>query len=508
MSSSSTIVQTMKNIIFYNELVVDAIEKYHSTKEGFSLLEDDKFISKIRGYVKEALREKSFDKKERLYYLKLQNEGREFNSELCSCMSEAIDLKASYNSYSATKKVYSLEIEEWIKVLSIESITLEDVLDDEDFFTSFKNSFYKVTPYTLEDINAISKGAELIWSIDGGDRFHILCSGSSFILPRDTQKSMPFRLDGGYAVMIDKNGKFGLIYTGKSFKKVLAFKYHYINLDSFGYAEVQKSKIECVKDYKDLVCEIINVSTLETLCKSALKNSLSMGRFISVDEERLLRFHTKESENISAKYAQIMMAYSLTPVQDAKTLLWGYIDKSVKEVIACQFHDWNFFNDGISILEEPNATIVIDERGEILFESTYEKIIHHKERIFFVKEQGKWAVLKDGEIYVAFREIEENVRESLIEAIAEVKSQYLSERYTMPLKEYVKLFDPFRDRRDLVDAGLYGHPVRIKESGKRGYISWEYPSSASLYNLSIELPVDSFGYRFEALELLRREDVL
>jgi len=499
----------MKNTIFYNELVVNAIEKYHAQKSGgFSLLGDDKFESKLNSYVKDAVTQKSFDMQTKLYYLKLQHGEREFNSELCCCRSEAQALKASYESYSATKKVYTLEIEEWISVHSIESVSFEDVLDDEDFFTSFKNSFYKITPYTLGDIKKASNRAKLIWSMDASEHYHILKMGSAFILPSESEKSMPFTLSGGHTVMIDENGKFGLIHTGDSFKEqldyreILAFKYHYISLDKFGYAEIQKYKIENIKDYKDLVCEILELSSLKTVSTKALKNSLSMGTFISVDKDRLLQFHTKNNEKISAKYTQIMMAYSLQPVQDTQTLLWGYIDKNAEEVIACQFEDWNFFNDGVCVLEEQGGTIVIDERGERIFESPYEKTIHYKERIFFVKEKDKWAVLKDGEIYVPFREIKEDFRDTLIDAIAEVKSKFLHKRYELPLVEYVKLFDTFRDRRDLVDAGLWGHPVNVK-NGESGYVGWEYPASSSLYDLSIELPVDGFGQRVETLELVK-----
>jgi len=96
-----------------------------------------------------------------------------------------------------------------------------------------------------------------------------------------------------------------------------------------------------------------------------------------------------------------------------------------------------------------------------------------------------------------------------------------SKRYELPLVEYVKLFDTFKSQRNLNEAGLWWHKVHVMQIPKRFeeivdkndsyYIGWEYPSSASLYDMSMELPVMfkkldgstlSLGIELKYLELI------
>lgn len=73
--------------------------------------------------------------------------------------------------------------------------------------------------------------------------------------------------------------------------------------------------------------------------------------------------------------------------------------------------------------------------------------------------------------------------------------------YTLPLAEYIKLFDTFKSETDLQEAGLWGKEVSVKEGERiagykhllkdhtKGTIGWSYPVTASIFDMSVEIPV-------------------
>ena len=72
-------------------------------------------------------------------------------------------------------------------------------------------------------------------------------------------------------------------------------------------------------------------------------------------------------------------------------------------------------------------------------------------------------------------------------------------RHKLSLREYVKLFEPFRTQQDLENAGLWGYPVTIDKNWDRydeiikdketGVIGWEYPVTGDIFNMHVEIPV-------------------
>lgn len=90
--------------------------------------------------------------------------------------------------------------------------------------------------------------------------------------------------------------------------------------------------------------------------------------------------------------------------------------------------------------------------------------------------------------------------------------------------KYIKLFDTFKSEKDLSQDGLFARDVKIKdceilnkykdllENPNIGTIGWNYPNSASAFDMNIELPVQfkkidgsdlTLGIGFEYLELIK-----
>ena len=72
-------------------------------------------------------------------------------------------------------------------------------------------------------------------------------------------------------------------------------------------------------------------------------------------------------------------------------------------------------------------------------------------------------------------------------------------KHKLPLQEYINLFEPIRSEKNLREVGLLGQKVRVKKIPqaykeiikKEEYytIGWNYPSSASMFDMTVELPV-------------------
>ncbi len=96
---------------------------------------------------------------------------------------------------------------------------------------------------------------------------------------------------------------------------------------------------------------------------------------------------------------------------------------------------------------------------------------------------------------------EEKVEYVLNYLMQNQKQELKKQRYELPLAEYVALFSTFRSQRDLEEAGLWWKEVEVKgceiitrykdilKDPTKGYTGWEYPVSASTFEMSVEMPV-------------------
>ncbi len=474
-----------------------------------------------------------------LYYLVLHNAEREFNSSICLCESELKALKTLYtveHNYN-TKKVYSLELKKNdIKILESVQTTLQDVYNNEKLRENFNYRLSEgITQYSKKDLNFVDDKCELIWDMDSREPQFLVKRKNNIIVPKNQSS-----LDGGHRVMIDSNGKYGVIYSKNSYKNIdykvkYDFKYHYIRKEAFGNLEFLENELKHNGDYKKLICDMIDPSDENSKVKQVLLNSTTMDEHITIDANGLLTQHTKNG--FSKPYKTIIQNFHKIKAVECENGLWGYIDKDAKEIIACKYEDWDFFRAGYCRVNQDDKFSLIDANDKVVIESCQE-IQHYEENLFFVKKESKYAVYKNDKIYIKFMNLEDKIQtikeknslndEELVVHLQEEyfkrsfyftnsdnpyhiilrgeiqnkKRELQNQKYTLKLKEYVKLFDTFTSDKSLKEAGLWGEEVKMKD-GKTGSIGWNYPSSADIYDMSIELPVDGFGKPIEELELIK-----
>ena len=166
------------------------------------------------------------------------------------------------------------------------------------------------------------------------------------------------------------------------------------------------------------------------------------------------------------------------------------------------------------------------------------KVLYEYDYFFVENDKEEWAVFDKDEIYIDFIDISQ-IKELpkhnnfpydsytevtydavLIIAMQEKKRALQDKRYTLPLKRYLKQFDPLKSERHLRETGLWYHQVKVTKIPKQYeeiidkntpcYIGWSYPSSANMFDMREELPVMfrkvdgsdlTLGIRVEDLEL-------
>jgi len=490
--------------------------------------------------IKQAYKEDSIKGFENLtlYLLKVKDTDRVFNASLCLCKSEVEAQRLIYEvefNYK-TKKIYTLELEENdYKIDEIKKLTLKEVFEDKELKSFLQYRFSeKITPYSYEDLELIGRDYKLIWDIDTNIAQFLVLKKDKITLPKDTS-DMPFYFNGNARVMV-KDNKFGIINSKKMFSQMdykiwIDFRYHYIRSDGFGNFELLEDEI-ITNDFKKLKCKLLKADG--KVVENVLLNSTTNDEYITTKNDMLL-YH---KDKITSKpYKNIILnAFEIKPVM-CENNLFGYIDKNLDEMIPCKFNDWNFFNDGYCVLKDNDRYFVIDTKGNFIIKDMH-YIKHFNDELFFVKKDTFWGVYKKDKIFIDFFDLQKEVKsiknknnldedeDEVFEFLQEkfmlktgisinasgvkeliLRSKILEKNslvykkiYEIPLKEYIKNFN-LKTRTDLVEARLWGKKVKTKD-GKIGYIGWEYPSSASLYDMSVELPVDGFGIKLEDLELI------
>jgi len=506
--------------------------------------------------IKQAfMQDKEIDKNRLFYYNRFSDGERSRDSFLCFSEGEAIAREAYTTHERATKKFYLYELEPQISS-QMKRITLEEILGSEVWFNELVKRMAYLVPFDIDEMKKLPDdySVQTLWNFEHHlEAQFLFYDGKEFLFSTHKDATLPSSLDYGYSVVIDDSGKYGIIHNKTKllsgepeFEWILDCDYHYIKIEGL-LSEVQKEPVD-TDDFREYLCDIVDLETKDIYTNKALCNSLDSDRCITVDEDRLLRYimidtKNRRIEKQSKSYLNIItpVIYMLKPVQSPKTKLWGYIDKACNEVISPRFNEYAFFNDGYAILKENGKAFVIDEKGEIVIPPLYEVIVHHKDDYFFIKNGKKGAVFKRDEIYIDFFNLkekhsllsgaytadfsEEELFVPLLSYLFKRKKSALHDKlYKMELKEYVGLFDTFKSQMDLVEAGLWWHPVRVKELPKQYeemiqkepyyIIGWSYPASAGMFDLSSELPVMfekkdgsslTLGIEIEKLELVKRD---
>jgi hypothetical protein len=200
--------------------------------------------------------------------------------------------------------------------------------------------------------------------------------------------------------------------------------------------------------------------------------------------------------------------------------------------------------------------MVIDEEGNGIIPPIYSDILHNADNYFYVQSDKGWAVFNKDTLYMDYVDVEavcdevfikvhlprwiekeqiapavqetmqldthDKVRWVLGELIKGKKRSLYDKRYTLPLKEYMALFDDIGGHKELEEAGVWMHPVKVNKlpepykdlikADSHYYIGWSYPSSGGMFDMHVELPVMftkkdgsalTLGVRVEDLVLVR-----
>ena len=143
-----------------------------------------------------------------------------------------------------------------------------------------------------------------------------------------------------------------------------------------GYAMARKGRMK--SNFKNSIMPSV-VSTLMvcatfglTACNSSTTKTNNTDEETTKVEETA-KVEESELESLAAvlpKYSEVNnFSEGLARVCDKKTELWGFIDKTGKEVIPCKFYSiYSNFHDGRAIaMTDENTTIFIDKEGNKVF---------------------------------------------------------------------------------------------------------------------------------------------
>lgn len=476
---------------------------------------------------------------------------------------EATVLKREYESSLYRKRRWSMQLKAPIQA-RIAPISLEEVLSNTDMIERLSERIKHITPYSDAECEEVREGDEIVWFIDGLETYHLIRRGEEILYPAcEEGEKLPIEFSiHHYGIIQNSEGKYGMV----------DFKGRRIHLEC-RYERIiwEHSLVQCAQmipdsreSLLDIPAVLIDLKSLDVISTTSVYDTLEYGnRFIDKSDEGRFRLCSFEPENkqimpLGRWYGEIMCDdhEGLRAVRDAQSGLYGYIDKEGIEVIACTFADWSFFNYGHAILKEDQKVFVIDKTGEIIIPALYDEIEPNKGGYFVVREGAKWGVylgskiiipiehdeilgsendgfyVRDGEqwavfegskMIVPFEECGEDPYSTLLRKRFEYYDTFRSQRHTMHLREYLAFFPPLRSQMDFLFAGIWGAGVRVKSceiieryqellaGPQHGIIGWEYPVTADIFDMEIELPVMfermdgktvSLGINIDNLELM------
>ena len=518
----------------------------------------------------------SLDENYDFYILELYQDDREWKSSICLSLSEATALKSEYTHIRYKKKRWELNLKSKIHA-NIKKLTIKSILKDEELLKSFIKRIKLIVPYDMHEIEKIPNElkVKIFWNFSSHlEPQYIYYDGKDFLYSTHKDAKIPSSINYGYSYVINDEGKYGVIKNKTKllagipeFEVILEDENYYINIDST-LAEVQKNKPKDSDDYKDYLCNIVDIDIKKVYNLNALCNSLDYDNFIIITEDKKLQYikiDTKEHkiENYSKKYDYIInpIHYAPKPVYDKSSNLWGYINNKCEEIVSPKFKDYGSFNWGYAVIKEDSKYIVIDKKGNEVINKK-DHIHHYEDAVFFVKEKEKYAIYTKDKIYIDFFDIKEEIEELKKEEKFDDKGliKYLQRQYRkktllftrennsyylylslkivdkkielrkkifeLSLSEYIKLFDVFSSEKDLSQSGLLGRIVTVKkceiinkykniiDEESKGIIGWKYPNNANSFDMSVELPIEfskkdgkdlTLGIKFEYLELLEKK---
>lgn len=240
----------------------------------------------------------------------------------------------------------------------------------------------------------------------------------------------------------------------------------------------------------------------------------------SGESRGLTGFMTSTGELFGGKWKSIRaFSEGLAAVQDPETGLWGYIDEQGTVIISPRFTLAKSFDRDYAIVattESDGLLGLIDRNGNIVVEPAWSKLSWFLGKYFLVSDEEAIGLIDNRgntiiELYYPSREEDAEIDK----ARGSIRSHPFVRMLGGHLKEKVAAIEPGgrlaplaglfsatgANDIELLAAGLWGRRVVVVEdyasehmrtpiaAGSTGSISWYYPVTASIFDLSKEAPV-------------------
>lgn len=412
--------------------------------------------------------------------------------------------------------------------LEILTTPLSEVLADDESRKELLERLKSFTPY---DTRLLPAGGECVWFIQAQEHWHLwLHEGRLHFpvewAPDDWGHLGPLKSQEDVFHVTNGMGLTGL--ADIEGRMLLPCRYRWLSYISFYHPEPKLLEAQ-LPDASSQESDLIDVSG-HRINPPGLK--LMAGSFATCGQAVVGREGEGESglKGLMAIDGALLdemrwrwidaMNDKRAAVEDPATGQWGYIDASGQLVIPCRFRNAHPFNDGRAFVEstQDGATGMglIDPEGHIVIEPRWKTIDHLRHDYLVEDFAGCHGVIdRDGKVLLEPQKLildesdEFDERERRIARAAQ-RALDAHPRHAEALKRIaadpqhclsglIHLFDERTGERDLMTAGLWGMRVEIIEdrqwngwdfkAGDQGMIFWQYPVSASLFDLAVEAPV-------------------
>lgn len=434
--------------------------------------------------------------------------------------------------------------------LEILPTPLADVLADEACRKELEERLQSVTPYGDQTLPV---GGEWVWFIQAQEHWNLWLHEGQLHFPADWSddgwgRVGPLESHERVFYITDGHGLAGM--TDTSGKLLLPCRYRWLSNVSFYHQPERRLEAQWPddppeeSDLIDLTGQRINPPGIKVLAGTFA----ACGQAVIVREgegeaglKGLMDIDGRLRGELRWRWIDAMQHDRRAAVQDDSTGLWGYIDDTGAEVIPCRFHNAHPFNDERAFVECSMKDGIcgmglIDVDGNIVIEPCWKSITHLRHDYLVENFAGQHGVLdRDGKVLLEPQTLlleESDACDDPERRITRAAQRALDAhpRHAKALKRIAadpqhrlagltNLFGKRTGQRDLITAGLWGMRVEIIEDGQwngwdfkagdQGHIFWQYPVSASLFDLAVEAPVMGlFGRNDQCLsvawELLRQ----
>lgn len=380
---------------------------------------------------------------------------------------------------------------------------------------------------------ALPDGGEWVWYFEGQQHWRLWLCGGCLHFPQDWPVDRDFGrvgpLEGllGYLHLYNHQGLAGLARTEG--QVLLPCRYRWLGQPGFRQTLLEAQEVADSPEESDLIDfsgQRINPPGIKLLTGSFNTD----GQSVVVREgtgaaglKGLMDTAGQLLGDICWRWIKAA-GHKLTAVQDDDSGLWGYVDACGQPVIPCQFHEACNFDDHRAYASQSSGTDetpafgLIDPQGQCVIPLRWKNISHLRHDYIVEDFAGRYGVFdRDGHVLLEPRMLSDEERGNgfsfdpwwdIRRALERDLGNHARHREarlrieTDPqrsLAGLTHLFSSRTDQPDLINAGLWGMKVRIAhdtqwggqdfKAGDIGRIFWQYPVSASVFNLAHEAPV-------------------